>query len=242
MILTDDNFVSIGNAVKEGRKIFSNLTKGIQYYLSVKMALVLIFLLPIILGVPLPFAPIQIILLEMFMDIAASMGFVAEGSEPDIMERPPRDPKEKILNRKTMAGIIAGAGCLFASVSLCYILTYFRTSNLVYAQTAAFAAWIFTHIFLAFNMRSETQPLIKRGFFSNRVMVLWGFAAIAMLLAAVMISPLHMLIKTTFLTVNDWILVLIVSFVSTFWIDLTKLIKSAAPATVTPQPTHLPLQ
>ncbi len=102
MVLTDDNFVSIGSAVREGRKIFDNLKKGIRYYLAVKVALVLIFLLPIILNVPLPFAPIQIILLEMFMDIAASSGFVAEGMEPDTMKRPPKDPKEKILNKPTL--------------------------------------------------------------------------------------------------------------------------------------------
>jgi Ca2+-transporting ATPase len=225
MILTDDNFVSIGSAVKEGRKIFDNLKKGIRYYLAVKVALVLIFLLSIILDVPLPVAPVQIILLEMFMDIAASMGFVAEGLEPDIMERPPRDPTENLLNRKTLTGIFAGAGCLFAAVSLCYLLTYYRTGDLVYAQTTSFAAWILTHIFLAFNTRSETQPLIKRGIFSNKVMVLWGVTATAMLLAAVVIPTLHPLIKMTSLTLSDWLLVLGGSLASTFWIDVGKWVK-----------------
>jgi Ca2+-transporting ATPase len=225
MILTDDNFVSIGSAVREGRKIFDNLKKGIRYYLAVKVALVLIFLLPILLAVPLPFAPIQIILLEMFMDLAASSGFVAEGMEPDIMKRPPRDPKEKLLNRRTLTGIFAGAGCLFVAVSICYLLTYFRAGDLVYAQTAAFATWILTHIFLAFNTRSETQPLIKRGPFSNRTMVIWGLTAIVMLLSATEIPILQTLIKTTSLSLFDWLLVLCVSFAATFWIEATKLIR-----------------
>jgi len=73
--------------VKEGRKIFDNLRRGVKYYLAVKVALVLIFILPIILDVPLPFAPIQIIILEIFMDLAASSGFVAEGFEVDLMKR-----------------------------------------------------------------------------------------------------------------------------------------------------------
>ena len=225
MILTDDNFVSIGSAVREGRKIFDNLKKGVQYYLAVKVALVLIFLLPILLGVPLPFAPIQIILLEMFMDLAASSGFVAEGIEPDIMKRPPRDPKEKLLNRRTLARIFAGAGCLFVAVSFCYLLIYSRTGNLVYAQTVAFSTWILTHIFLAFNTRSETQPLVKRGVFSNRVMVIWGITAILMLLAATNIPILQTLIKTTSLAITDWLLVLVASFAATFWIEIWKLIR-----------------
>jgi Ca2+-transporting ATPase len=225
IILTDDNFVSISSAVREGRRIFDNFKKGIRYYLSVKVALILIFLLPILLAIPLPFAPIQIILLEMFMDLAASSGFVAEGMEPDIMKRPPRDPKEKLLNRRTLTGIFAGAGCLFVAVSLCYLLTYYRTGSLVYAQTAAFATWILTHIFLAFNTRSETQPLVKRGLFSNRTMVVWGLAAIVMLFSVTEISILHTLIKTTSLSLFYWLLVLCVSFAATFWIEAVKLIK-----------------
>jgi Ca2+-transporting ATPase len=225
MILTDDNFVSIGSAVREGRKIFDNLKKGIRYYLSVKVALVLIFLLPILLGIPLPFAPIQIILLEMFMDLAASSGFVAEGMEPDIMKRPPRNPQERVLNRQTLRSIFVGAICLFFAVSLCYLVTYYRTGSLVYAQTTAFAAWILAHIFLAFNSRSETEPLVKRGLFSNKVMVVWGIAAIVMLVCVTIIPGLQTLVRTTAITLSDWLLVLVASFAATFWIEAVKLIR-----------------
>jgi Ca2+-transporting ATPase len=225
IILTDDNFVSIGSAVREGRKIFDNLTKAIRYYLSVKVALVLIFLLPIILGIPLPFAPIQIIILEMFMDLGASSGFVAEGPEKDVMKRPPRDPKEKILNRKMLTRIFIGAGCLFVAVSVCYALTYYRTQNTVYAQTVAFAAWILSHVFLAFNTRSETEPLVKRGLFSNKVMVIWGTAAIAMLVAVTVVPGLQTLVRTTSLGLSDWLLVIVASFAATFWIEAAKLIE-----------------
>ena len=225
MILTDDNFVSIGSAVREGRKIFDNLKKGVTYYLSVKVALVLIFLLPILLGIPLPFAPIQIIVLEMFMDLAASSGFVAEGMEPDIMKRPPRDPKERLLNKRTLTRIFVGAACLFVAVSLCYVLTYYRTNNLVYAQTAAFATWILSHIFLAFNTRSETEPLLKRGVFSNKVMVLWALAATILLVLATVTPILQTLIRTTSLSWSDWLLVIVTSFIATFWIEAVKLIR-----------------
>ena len=225
MVLTDDNFVSIGSAVREGRKIFDSLRKGVKYYLAVKVALVLIFLLPIVLDVPLPFAPIQIILLEMFMDLAASSGFVAEGSESDLMKRPPRDPEAKFLDRGTLTGIFASALSLFVAVSFCYLYTYYRTDNLVYAQTVAFSAWIISHIFLAFVRRSENEPLLKRGLFSNRVMVLWAIAAAGMLLAAVYIPFLQDLVKVTAISTLDWTMILGASFLATAWIEAAKYLK-----------------
>jgi len=225
MVLTDDNFVSIGSAVREGRKIFDNLRKGVKYYLAVKVALVLIFLLPIVLNVPLPFAPIQIILLEMFMDLAASSGFVAEGFESDLMKRPPRDPKAKFLDRGTLTGIFASALSLFVAVSFCYLVAYYRTNNLVYAQTVAFSAWIISHIFLAFVRRSENEPLLKRGLFSNRVMVLWAIAAVGMLLAAVYFPFLQGLVKVTAIRKLDWAMVVGASFAATIWIEAAKYIR-----------------
>jgi len=225
MILTDDNFVTIGQAVREGRKIFDNLKKGIRYYLAVKVALVAIFLLPIILGVPLPFPPIQIILLELFMDLAASSGFVAEKEEADVMKRPPRNPKERFMTRAMLASIFASALGLFTAVSVCYLLTYHWTSNLVHAQTVAFATWIITHIFLAFNLRSERQPLFRLGIFSNRIMVTWAVVAIGTLLLGITFPALQALLKTSTLTMFDWALVLGVSFASTFWLEVAKWIR-----------------
>ena len=96
MVLADDNFATITTAVKEGRKIFANLRKGVRYYLACKIALVASFLLPIALGAPLPFAPIQIIVLELFMDLAASATFVAEPQEAGAMKKPPHRPTREV--------------------------------------------------------------------------------------------------------------------------------------------------
>jgi Ca2+-transporting ATPase len=225
IVLTDDNFVSIGSAVQEGRKIFDNLRKGVKYYLAVKVALVLIFTLPIILNVPLPFAPIQIILLEMFMDLAASSGFVAEGFESDLMSRPPRDPAAKFLDRGTLTGILASALSLFVAVSFCYLTAYYRSGDLIYAQTIAFSAWIISHIMLAFVRRSEKEPLLKRGLFSNRVMVLWAISAVVLLLAVIYVPFLQGLVKVTALGLVDWATVIAASFVATIWIEAAKYIR-----------------
>jgi len=120
VVLADDNFNTIARGIFEGRKFFDNLRKGIKYYLSVKVALILIFLLPVILNVPMPFSPIQIILLELFMDLAASAGFVNEPEEKDIYLRKPREAKEDVINRPAVIDIFSKGALLFISVMAVY--------------------------------------------------------------------------------------------------------------------------
>ena len=181
MILQDDNFTTITKAIAEGRKLYDNLKKGVRYYLACKTALIAIFTLPVIFKLPLPFAPIQIILLELFMDIAASASFVAEPAEGDVMRRRPRDPKVKFMNRAMTMSIFTGAAGLFFSVSVAYLYALKSGAGQTTAQTIAFATWMLTHVFLAFNMRSERESIFKLGLFTNKVMVIWAAASIAAL-------------------------------------------------------------
>jgi len=225
MVLTDDNFATIETAVNAGRKLFSNLRKGVRYYLACKVALVASFLLPIALGVPLPFAPIQIIVLELFMDLAASATFVAEPEERGIMNKPPVDPKEKFMNRSMLRGISLGALSLFAAVTTNFLLIWYLTQNLQQAQTLAFATWMLGHILLALNFRSEKEPLVKLGFFSNKVMIMWAVLAIATLVVGTSLPVVHGALKITYLSLPDWGLVIVVSFVATFWIELKKILQ-----------------
>ena len=226
MILTDDNFATIETAVKEGRKLYSNLRKGVRYYLACKVALVSIFLVPIILGIPLPFAPIQIIVLELFMDLAASATFVAEPAETGIMNKPPNDPKEKFLNKGMLTSLALGSLSLFAAVTATYLFTWYQnpfSSAIQHAQTVAFATWMIGHILLALNFRSEKEPLSKLGVLSNKVMVLWGLIVITTLLLATNIAGIAGSLKITGLTPLDWAIVVVAAVISTFWIELVKI-------------------
>jgi Ca2+-transporting ATPase len=232
MVLADDNFATIEVAVKEGRKLFSNLKKGVRYYLACKVAVVSIFLLPIALGIPMPFNPIQLIVLELFMDLAASATFVAEPEEEDVMNKPPIDPKEKFMNRTMLMTIAFGALSLFAAVSATYLFTWFSNPSLAYAQrlvlsqTVAFATWMVGHIFLALNFRSEKEPLIKLGLFSNRVMILWALLAVVTLLVGTNLPFVNESLRITSLSLWNWALVIGVAFVATFWMELKKLLKA----------------
>ena len=225
MILTDDNFATIETAVKEGRKLFGNLRKGIRYYLACKVALVSIFLIPIILGIPLPFAPIQIIVLELFMDLAASATFVAEPEEIGTMKKPPINPKEKFLNKTILRTLFLGALSLFIAVTATFLFAWYTTSDITYARTIAFATWMFGHIFLALNFRSEREPLIKEGLLSNKVMLLWALMVSVTLIVGTSLPPLQAALQITSLHLGDWLLIIAVSFAATFWMELKKIFK-----------------
>jgi Ca2+-transporting ATPase len=225
MVLTDDNFATIETAVKEGRKLFGNLKKGVRYYLSCKVALVASFLLPIALGVPLPFSPIQIIVLELFMDLAASATFVAEPEESGVMTRPPIDPNEKFMNRTMQKSLFMGALSLFAAVSINFLYTWYQTQNLPQAQTMAFATWMLGHIFLALNFRSEKEPVVKLGLLSNKIMILWALVVVTTLLLGTSVQFVHNSLKITNLSLQDWAQVIGVSFAATFWMELKKILQ-----------------
>jgi len=228
MILTDDNFATIETAVKEGRKLFSNLRKGVRYYLACKVALVSIFLVPIILGIPLPFAPIQIIVLELFMDLAASATFVAEPEEAGIMNKPPNDPKEKFMNKNMLTTLALGAISLFAAVTATYLFTWYQNPTSVglqHAQTVAFATWMLGHILLALNLRSDREPLVKLGVLSNKVMVLWALIVVVTLLVGTNLPFIANSLKITSLTLTDWAIVIVAAFAATFWMELKKILQ-----------------
>ena len=226
VVLTDDNFVTIGQAVFEGRKFFDNLRKGLKYYLSVKAALISIFLLPLALGVPLPFAPIQIIVLELFMDLAASAGFVSEPAEGSIYSRKPRNPKAKFPDSRMIIGIAVSAASLFAAVMLSYFYATWQNLSVVETQTFAFSAWIMGHIILAFISRSEKEPLYVLGPLSNRVMDVWAVLAFSFLLVAVSVPSVGSQLRLSTLTASQLGLIFVFTLVTLAWREIAKLLLS----------------
>ncbi len=222
IVLSDDNYSTIVQSIGEGRTLFSNLTKGVRYYLACKVALISVTLLPLLLLVPVPFAPIQIILMELFMDLAASASFVAEPAEADTMKKRPRDPKAKFLDREMVLSILVGAAGLFLAVVAAYLFTWYGSHDLARAQTVAFATWLVGHVFLALNMRSEREPLVRLGFFSNKLMVIWVLMTLAFALVVTTVPGIQAALKTTPLTLNDWALLIPLALIGTFWLEVRK--------------------
>jgi Ca2+-transporting ATPase len=217
VVLADDDFATIVHAIGEGRVLFTNLRKGVRYYLACKAALVGAVLVPAILGIPLPFAPVQIILMELFMDLAASAAFVAEPGEEDLMWRPPRDRRRPFVDRAFVASVLRAAAGLFAAVTAAYLVIH--EADPAAARTAAFATWLLGHFLLALNMRSEREPLLRLGPFGNRLMIAWGAVALVFVTAAVLVPALHDPLRTVALSPAQWAISVGAAIAGTCWLE-----------------------
>ncbi|WP_172633848.1 cation-translocating P-type ATPase [Caldisericum exile] len=223
-VLADDNYITITKGLFEGRKFYDNLKKGIKYYLTIKSALILVFLIPVILGLPMPFAPILIIVLELFMDLAASAGFVAEPAEKDIYVRPPRDPKENLFNTRTLLDIAVSSFLLFIGVLGVYLYARHITTDVKVMQTFAFSAWMFGYVLLAFTSRSEHEPLLSQGVFKNIIIDLWAILALAFILMGIYVPSIGNALNLAYIKPIELFLVFLVMFVLIGLLELRKYI------------------
>lgn len=205
VVLTDDNFATLVSAVREGRRLYDNLRKGTRYYLAIKVALILATLVSVLLGLPVVFAPIQIIVLELFMDVNAALGFATEKAEPGVMRRPPRDPQAPFLDAPLLRAIFLGGLCLFAVVIANYLrVTYAAETSTALAQTEAFLTWLIGHALLALVMRGEAGRPALSTLLSNRVITLWSLAiAVACILVST-VPAVQRVLKTVPVPTGDW--------------------------------------
>lgn len=221
LILTDDNFAHLPDGIAIGRKAYDNFRKGITYYLSAKAILLTIFIIPLLVGVQFPLAPIQIIFTELLMDLASSTIFVTESAEPDIMKRKPR-PRGPFLSSqvawrilRNMTGLVTGIlAVYFGSLALGY--------GIDSARTAAFSTWLIGHIILALNLKQEKVPLFKQGLFSNHFAAGWLAGMVFLVLAMTFLSPVQSILHTTALSGLQWIMVVAGSLLASMWIELKK--------------------
>lgn len=222
MVLADDHFATVTVAVREGRKLFANLHKAVRYYLAAKVALISSTLFAVVAGLSLPFAPIQIIIMELFMDLGAATSFTAERQEADVMRRGPRSQSQRFMDRSMIVGIFSGGFSLAIAVLAAYLWALSTGESTERAQSVAFATWMVGHLVLALFMRSEREPLIKLGLISNRMMLLWMSSAIVFLILAIYIPYLRELLHLAPLQYIDWIVVLICALLAPAWIEIGK--------------------
>lgn len=202
MVLLDDNFATIVNAVEEGRTVFDNIKKFIAYILTSNVPEILPFIAFVLLALPLPMNVQLILAIDLGTDILPALALAVERGEGDIMHRPPRSKDEKLLTRQvlfTSYGIkgpieaAAGFFCYFAVLwdggwSFGQALP-FTDPLYMQAITAFFAAVIICQIANVFTSRTRRQSVLTRGFFGNR-MVLLGIASELIILGLIIFNPL----------------------------------------------------
>lgn len=213
MILVDDNFATIVNAVEEGRVIFSNIKKFVGFLLSCNIAEVLIVFLSILFGLPSPLTPIQLLWLNLVTDAFPALALGVEPAEADIMERQPRDPSESILSGETGKNVILQSIAITISVLAAYIigLNYIFPNNIEGAHTMVFATLITSELLRAFSVRSEKYTLKELGWFSNKNLLKANLLSFALLLLVMYVPPLRRLFELQFIS-WEWLIIIPLSF------------------------------
>jgi Ca2+-transporting ATPase len=224
MILLDDNFATIVKAVREGRRIYENIKKFILYVLSCNLGEILAIFFAPVLGFAIPLLPIHILWINLVTDGLPGLALVAEPAEKDIMNRPPRPPKENLfagglISRILTTGIIMAAAAIFIQA-----WAEQKGYSILTQQTAVFTTLCFVQLGNALSTRSVYHSMFSAAIFSNRAM--WGAIGLTVILQLIIVyTPfLHPVFKTTSLEWTLMAAILTVTAVCIICIELVKFI------------------
>lgn len=218
MILMDDNFSTIVSAVREGRGIYENIRKAIQFLLSCNIGEIITIFMAILFQMPSPLAPVQLLWVNLITDSLPAIALGMEPPEQDVMKRPPISPKEGLFTGSLIFSI-AVEGILIGSLTLfSYVV---GTSYLGNGSTMAFAVLSLSQLFHAYNMRSR-HSLFRVGFLTNKIMNV-SFLICTSLQILVITQPwLQSIFQVSSLTVPQWIVVISCSIAPVIFMELQK--------------------
>lgn len=226
MILTDDNFATMIKAVANGRNVYRNIRNAVQFLLSGNMAGILCVLYASILALPMPFAPVHLLFINLLTDSLPAIAIGMEPQEEGLLDQPPRDPKEGILTAAFLLRLVL-QGMLIAVSTMTAYHVGMDTGGAGTASTMAFSALTLARLFHGFNCRSS-HSLLSLGIRSNMWSVM-AFETGTLLLAAVLFLPgLQVLFAVADLSARQLATVLVCAFVPTLLIQAVKMLGEAA--------------
>ena len=232
MVILDDNFATIVSAVKEGRTIYDNVRKFLQYILTSNAGEIYVMLLGPFLGMPLPLIPLQILWINLVTDGLPGLALSVEPSEPDTMTRPPFAPDESIFSRGIGPRIL-WAGLLMGIVALGvgyagfagWITPPAEGDTTTWWRTLVFNTLTLSQMGNALAIRSNRESIFKLGLRSNMLLVYAVLLTFVLQLAVIYVPFLQEIFNTTALSFGDLMLTLVLSTIVFFGIELEKLVK-----------------
>ena len=223
MILTDDNFATIIKAVANGRNVYRNIKNAIKFLLSGNMAGILSVLYTSVAALPVPFAPVHLLFINLLTDSLPAIAIGMEPAEKDLLSEKPRNPKTGILTKDFMLTILTQGGIIAVCTMIAFHLGL-GSGNAGIASTMAFATLTLARLFHGFNCRSR-HNIFKLGFSSNWYS-LGAFAAGVCLLGLVMFVPfLQKLFSVTPLTMSQTGSVCLLAAIPTILIQASKILR-----------------
>jgi Ca2+-transporting ATPase len=225
LVLVDDDFSSIVEAVKLGRRVFDNLKKAIAYILAVHVPIAGLSFIPVLFRWPLVLMPMHIVFLELVIDPACSVAFEAEDAEPDIMERPPRPPDQPLFSSRLLLLSLMQGLVVLGIVLAIFMVQWRRGRNAEEARTLTFATLIVANLSLILTNRSWSRMIVET--FRERNRSLWAVVVLALVFLVVVIYVpfLRNLFHFSMLHPDDFGIALGAGLAGIAWFEGLKLLK-----------------
>jgi len=222
MVLADDNFATIVEAVKEGRRIYDNIKKYLTYLLQCNIAEILTMLFATLLNLPgPPLTAIQLLWVNLTTDGLPALALGVDPADPEVMKRKPRSPKESIFSREVKAYLIGVP--IIITILLLSVFSYsLSEENLVDARTTLFTSMILIELTIALTCRSLTRPIINVGFAKNKFLIIAIIVSFLMQLIVLYVPFLHPMFDVTFPTTLDWIMAIFAALIIFIIIETAK--------------------
>ena len=222
LVLLNDDFSSIVDAVKMGRRIFDNLKKAVSYIFAVHIPIIGMSLIPVFFNLPLVLLPVQIVFMELIIDPACSIVFEAEPAEVNVMKRPPRSLTEPLFDKKIISlSVLQGISVLIV-VLIIYSSSLYLGSGDMEARALSFTTLIVANISLILTNRSWSRTIFETIRSPNKA--LWWVVGGAILFLGVVLytEPLRNLFDFSVLHPEDLLICTVAGFLSVVWFEILK--------------------
>ena len=222
LVLLNDDFSSIVDAVRLGRRIYDNITKAMSYALGIHVPIAGLSMIPVLLGGPMVLMPVHIILMELIIDPACSVGFEMEPAEAGLMRRPPRDPRQRLFtSRFVFRSLAQGAGAM--TVAMVVYLGALRSGlSELDVRTLTFATLIVANLALIFTNRSLAHSILDNRRAPNHVLWILGASALGVLAAVLFLPFLRDLFRLAMPHPDDLLVVMGAGLASLAWMEMVK--------------------
>jgi len=227
LVLLDDDFSSIVEAVRLGRRIFDNLKKAMAYILAVHVPIAGMSLLPVLFKLPLALFPVNIAFLELIIDPACSLVFESEPEEMGIMQRPPRDLSDPLFSKRTVALSLLQGLFVLIVVFVVYrvVLGHNPVSNQLQARALGFTTLVVANLGLILTNRSWSRTIRQTLRERNRALWVVVGGTLLVLMLVLYVPALRSLFKFGFLNWYEMLIALAAGALSVMWFEILKLVQ-----------------
>jgi len=220
MVLLDDNFATIVNAIRYGRRLYDNIRKFVRYAVTTNSAEVLTIFLAPFLWLPIPLLPTHILWINLVTDGLPALALTAEPAERGVMRRPPRPPQESLFSHGMWQHMI-WVGLLMAGLTLFAQAWAYHTGS-SHWQTMAFTVITISQLGHVMAIRSEKESLFSMGIFSNKPLLIAVVVTFVLQMATIYVPAFNPIFKTEPLTMSELVLCLALSSVVFFAVEFEK--------------------